>query len=72
MAVTESTSKRNWKRVPFADRYKLISGEFEIVATALGHDEKRSFYLVRHLGKTVGEFDRLSEAKEMVGAGCCE
>ena len=52
-----------WVRQSLADRYKLTAGEWEIHAIALGFSETRSYYVLKHNGKTIDEFDRLSEAK---------
>ena len=58
-----STACKRWSRVSWADRYKLVRGDVEIVAIASGHDERRSWYAVKHRGVTVDECDTLREAK---------
>jgi hypothetical protein len=57
---------RKWSRQRYSDRYKLTSGEWEIIAVALGHDATRSYYVVKQNGKIVDECDRLSDAKGVV------
>jgi len=55
-----------WRRERYADRYRLVWGQWQIVAIALGHDERRSYYVVKRNGKTIDECDLLADAKRLV------